>query len=280
MRVGIETDRGPWVRALVAAGYTVIAVNPLQAARYRERLAVSGAKSDPADAHMLADMVRTDAHQLRPVAVDSAQAEAVKVVTRMHKTLIWERTRTTQRLRHALREYFPAAVEAFEDLDAADTLELLAKAPDPATAARLSLARSARPSSGPGAATSRQGRRDPGRAAGSAPGPARGGDGRLRGLGAGPGRPPGHPQRAGQAMEGQVEAHFGQHPDAEIIQSQPGLGPSSAPGCSPSSGTPPAGTPRPRPARTTPRPARSPAPRAGRRSSPPGSCTTTGSSTP
>lgn len=49
----------------------------------------------------------------------------------MHKTPIWERTRTTQRLRHALREYFPAALQAFEDLDAADTLELLAKAPDP-----------------------------------------------------------------------------------------------------------------------------------------------------
>jgi transposase len=62
--IGIETDRGPWVAALIAAGYTVFAVNPLQAARYRERLGVSGAKSDAADAHMLADMVRTDAHQL------------------------------------------------------------------------------------------------------------------------------------------------------------------------------------------------------------------------
>ena len=53
--IGIETDRGPWVQALIAAGYTVYAVNPLQASRYRERLAVSGAKSDAADAHMLAD---------------------------------------------------------------------------------------------------------------------------------------------------------------------------------------------------------------------------------
>src|SRR3954465_12335560 len=139
VKIGIETDRGPWVQALVAAGYTVYAVNPLQAARYRERLAVSGAKSDAADAHMLADMVRTDSHQLRPVAGDSADAEAVKGVTRMHKTLIWERTRAGQRLRHALREYFPAALAAFEDLDAADTLELLAKAPDPASAARLNI---------------------------------------------------------------------------------------------------------------------------------------------
>ena len=84
--VGIETDRGPWVAALVAAGYRVFAINPLQVARYRERHSVSGAKSDAADAHTLADMVRTDSHQLRPVAGDSDLAEAVKVVTRAHKT--------------------------------------------------------------------------------------------------------------------------------------------------------------------------------------------------
>ena len=69
--IGIETDRGPWVAALVAAGYTVYAVNPLQASRYRERHGVSGAKSDTGDAHMLTDMVRTDSHQLRAVAGDS-----------------------------------------------------------------------------------------------------------------------------------------------------------------------------------------------------------------
>ncbi|WP_410628517.1 IS110 family transposase, partial [Amycolatopsis sp. cmx-8-4] len=138
--VGIETDRGPWVRALVAAGYTVLAVNPLQAARFRDRLGVSGAKSDAGDAHVLADMVRTHSHELRPVAGDSPAVEAVKVVARTHKTLIWERTRHTQRLRHALRDYFPAALDAFTDLDAADTLELLGKAPTPARAARLTIA--------------------------------------------------------------------------------------------------------------------------------------------
>ena len=72
--VGIETDRGPWVAALVAAGYAVFPVNPLQASRYRERHSVSGAKSDGGDAHMLADMVRTDSHQLRPAAGDTLQA--------------------------------------------------------------------------------------------------------------------------------------------------------------------------------------------------------------
>ncbi len=137
--VGIETERGPWVQALIAAGYQVHAVNPLQAARYRERHRVSGAKSDTKDAHVLADMVRTDRHQLRQVAGDSAEAEAVKVLSRAHKTLIWERTRHLLRLRHALREFFPAALVAFDDLNAVDALELLATAPDPVAAAALSI---------------------------------------------------------------------------------------------------------------------------------------------
>lgn len=61
--------------ALVAAGYTVMAINPLQAAEFRRRLGVSGAKSDASDAHVLDDMVRTHSHQLRPVAGDSARAD-------------------------------------------------------------------------------------------------------------------------------------------------------------------------------------------------------------
>ena len=225
--VGIETDRGPRVAALIAAGYTVYAVNPLQAARYRERHGVSGAKSDAADAHILADMVRTDAHQLRAVAGDSPDAEAVKVVARAHKTLIWERTRHTQRLRHSLREYFPAALEAFEDLDAADTLELLGKAPDPTSAAKLTLNQFR-------AALKRARRR------GDIDAKAARIQAALRGLQLG--RPAvittayavttrsavvvlATLDEQVKILEKQVDAHFGRHPDAEIILSQPGLGP-------------------------------------------------------
>jgi len=89
VKIGIETDRGPWVAALVASGYQVYAINPLQSARARQGHAVSGAKSD---AHVLADLVRTHCHQLRTVAGDSEQAGAVKVLSRMHQTLIWDRT--------------------------------------------------------------------------------------------------------------------------------------------------------------------------------------------
>jgi transposase len=139
--VGIETDRGPWVTALVAAGYTVFAVNPRQVSRYRERHAMSGAKSDVGDAHALADMVRTDAHQLRAVAGDSTLVEGIKLVARAHQTLIWERHRHLMRLRATLRDFFPAALDAFDDLASADALELLERAPDQASAAKLSRTR-------------------------------------------------------------------------------------------------------------------------------------------
>ena len=69
--IGIETDRGLWVDALIAAGYQVFAINPLAAARYRDRHHVSGAKSDAGDAKLLADLVRTDRHNHRPIAGDS-----------------------------------------------------------------------------------------------------------------------------------------------------------------------------------------------------------------
>ena len=137
--VGIETDRGLWVAAMVAAGYQVYAINPKAAARYRDRHHVGGGKSDPADAKMLADLVRTDAHNHRMVAGDSPQVEGIKVLARTHQNMIWSRTREANRLRGSLREYYPAALVAFEDLDDRDSLAVLGRAPDPATGARLTL---------------------------------------------------------------------------------------------------------------------------------------------
>ena len=224
--VGIETDRGPWVAALAAAGYRVFAVNPLQAARFRDRHGVSGAKSDAGDAHALADMVRTDSHQLRAAAGDTPEAQAIKVLARAHKTMIWERTRAVQRLRHQLREYFPAALEAFDDLDAPDALELLARAPEPAIAAKLTRAQVS-------AALKRAGRRNVTDRATAILAALR-----SEQLG----QPPALTAAYAAAvrslvavivtlneqvklLQGQVEEDFGRHPDAEIILSQPGLGP-------------------------------------------------------
>ena len=135
--VGIETDRGLWVHALVAAGYQVYAINPLAVSRYRDRHHISGAKSDAGDAKVLADLVRTDRHNHRPVAGDSDLGAAVKVLARGHQNLIWVRNRHTNMLRSALREYYPAALEAFGDLDHADALAVLARAPTPVSGRSL-----------------------------------------------------------------------------------------------------------------------------------------------
>jgi hypothetical protein len=86
--VGIETDRGPWVQALLAAGYQVYAINPLSVARYRERHTTSGPRANPGDAKVLADLVRTDRQHHRPIAGDSQLAEAIKVLARAHQGLL------------------------------------------------------------------------------------------------------------------------------------------------------------------------------------------------
>ncbi|WP_255564688.1 transposase [Candidatus Mycobacterium methanotrophicum] len=148
------------------------------------------------------------------------------MVARVHKTLIWERTRHVLRLRHALREYFPAALEAFEDLDAADTLQLLTKAPGPASAAKLT---------GPQIRAALKGarRRDidtkTARIQDALRGRQLGRREAIAGAYAATTRSIvavlRTPNEQIEVLQGQAEAHSGRHPDAEIIMSQPGMGP-------------------------------------------------------
>ena len=225
VKIGIETERGPWVAALITAGYEVFAINSMSTARYRERHSTSGANSDAGDAHVLAEIVRLDRAHHRPVAGDSDDGEALKLVTRAHQSLIWDRTRHLLRLRSALREYFPAALLAFEDLDAPESLELLAAAADPDVAARLPEARIV-------AALRRAKRRKI--------------DQRVEDLQAVLRAPALRQSTAVQnafasivvaevrviiALVAEIDAlgvvvaeRFGRHPDAEIFTSQPGLG--------------------------------------------------------
>ncbi len=139
--VGIETDRGLLVTALLAAGYLVYAINPLAASRYRERHTTSRAKSDRGDARMLADLVRTDRQHHRRVALDSELLGGIKVLARSHQNLIRTRQRQLNALRSALREYYPGALAAFEDLGHPDATAVLAVAPDPERGRKLSQAR-------------------------------------------------------------------------------------------------------------------------------------------
>lgn len=110
--IGIETDRGLVVRALLAAGYQLYAINPLAASRYRDRHTTSRSKSDPGDAKMLAELVRTDRHNHRPLEPDSVAADALQLLSRTHHRLIWDRGRHVNQLRSLLREFYPAALVA------------------------------------------------------------------------------------------------------------------------------------------------------------------------
>jgi transposase len=224
--VGIETDRGTWVAALLAAGYQVYAVNPLSAARYRERHVTSGAKSDAGDAHVLAELVRTDRHHHRPIAGDSELAGAIKVLARAHQNLIWARGRQVNVLRSTLREFYPGALVAFESLTSGDALAVLQIAPTPAAGRALSRSKitSALRRGG------RQRRLEPTAAAVQAA---------LRAdqLAALPlvADAFGHTvlalvrvitelTRQIERLEGELSASFDRHPDAAILRSQPGLG--------------------------------------------------------
>jgi hypothetical protein len=225
--IGIETDRGPWVQALLAAGYLVYAINPLQSARYRERHSVSGAKSDPGDAHVLAELVRLDRAHHRPIAGDSVIAEHVKIVARAHQSMVWSRQRQTNSLRSMLREYYPGALAVFgADLAGRDALAVLALAPTPEQGARLSVHQV-------GAALRRAGRQRniTTRAADIVAGL------RTEQLAARPGVVSAYAAaaqallavitelaRQTHVLEGEVQAGFGRHPDVEIYRSQPGLG--------------------------------------------------------
>jgi transposase len=223
--VAIETDRGLLVAALRAAGHRVHAINPRAVSRYRDRHGVSGAKSDPADALLLAQIMRTDRDAHRPLPDDSEQAGAVRVLARAHQDAVHARQQTANRLRSLLREFFPAALQAFPDLTTRTALAVLAAAPTPTAAAALTRAgvtdllhgagRGTRPAEASRLVevfTVEQLHQPPqveqamGAAVAALVTTLRGADQAVRDL------------------EQALAPSFEQHPDAEIIDSLPGLG--------------------------------------------------------
>ncbi|KQV13478.1 MULTISPECIES: IS110 family transposase [unclassified Kitasatospora] len=139
--IAIETSRGLLVAVLRTGRRKVFAINPLAAARYRDRHAVSRKKSDPGDALVLANILRTDMHAHRPLPDDSDLARAVAVLARAQQDATWNRQQMANQLRSLLREYYPAALAAFEPwkngLCRPEAREILKIAPTPAKGARL-----------------------------------------------------------------------------------------------------------------------------------------------
>jgi transposase len=224
--VAIETAKGLLPAALRAAGYQLFPINPLAVSRYRDRYAVSRAKSDPGDALVLANILRTDRTAHRPLPEDSELAGSIRVLARAQQDAVWDRQQAANKLRSLLREYYPSLVATFEDLTSSDARATLGLAPTPAAVTTLSRARLR-------AALARAGRR-------------RNLDRQveriLAGLRVEQFRQPGlieqamgqtalaHLRALNAAVANVVELEralgeaFAQHPDAAIITSFPGLG--------------------------------------------------------
>lgn len=139
--VAIETSRGLLASVLRSGKRQVFAINPMAAARYRDRHSVSRKKSDPGDALVLANILRTDMHAHRPLPNDSDLGRAIAVLARAQQDSLWNRQQLSNQLRSLLREFYPSALAAFDPwrnaLCRPEAREILKAAPTPTRAARL-----------------------------------------------------------------------------------------------------------------------------------------------
>lgn len=127
--VAVETSFGMVVEQLLDSGVEVYPVNPMASKRYRERRHPSGTKTDRHDAWALADALRTDGHAWRALGLKDPLVEELRVLCRDEVALIGERTALINQLRQALREYYPTALEAFEEWTTAAAWAFLERFP-------------------------------------------------------------------------------------------------------------------------------------------------------
>ncbi|HEY5704872.1 MAG TPA: IS110 family transposase [Chthoniobacterales bacterium] len=111
----VETSQGVVVEHLLESGVTVYPVSPASAKGYRERKVPSGNKTDRVDAWSLADALRVDGHGWKALAKEDPLVAELRLLCRDEVALIEERTALINQLQSALHEYYPAALEAFDD---------------------------------------------------------------------------------------------------------------------------------------------------------------------
>jgi transposase len=135
--VAIERPDGRLVDALLEAGHPVVPVKPNAIKAWRDAEVLSGAKSDEADAEVIAEYLRLRAHKLRPAIPYSAETKALRTVVRSREDLVEMRVAATNQLAALLDAHWPGAKAVFADLESPIALEFLTRYPTPAAAARL-----------------------------------------------------------------------------------------------------------------------------------------------
>ena len=138
--IGLETPKNLVVSSLLDEGYTVYSLNPKSVDRYRDRYRVSGARparqalaggDDSFDAMVIANILRTDRHQFRPILPDSDLIRELKILTHDQQRLIRLKTKLVNQIKACLKDYYPIALQFFSDIDQEITIDFLLKYPKP-----------------------------------------------------------------------------------------------------------------------------------------------------
>jgi transposase len=137
LSIALERPSGLLVDTLVEAGYQVVPIHPNKLKASRPRYSAAGGKSDPGDAFILADLLRTDGHRLRPLRPLSDDTRALRTLVRGRDDLVVQRVALANQLRALLERVWPGAATIFAAIDSPIALAFLARYPTPQSAARL-----------------------------------------------------------------------------------------------------------------------------------------------
>ena len=141
LAIAVEQSRGALVYALMNyPGIVLYPVNPKSLARYRDTFSPGGAKDDPTDADLLADLLRTHRDRLRPWEPDEASVRTLRLLVEDRRSLVDQRTALTNRLQNRLKEYYPQALEWAGGLDTLQACDFLERWPELASVRAVTLA--------------------------------------------------------------------------------------------------------------------------------------------
>lgn len=135
--IAIERPSGLVVDVLVAAGHPVMPIHPNVVRACRPRYRAAGGKSDPGDAYMLADILRTDGHRFRPLMPASDDIKALRALVRGRDDLVAQRGALANQLRSTLESFWPGAAAIFAAIDSPIALAFVSRYPTPDSASRL-----------------------------------------------------------------------------------------------------------------------------------------------
>ncbi len=116
--VALELSKGPIVSALQKYDFFVIfPIDPTTLANYRKTFTPSGAKDDPTDAELALDLLLCHPDHFQALKPQSVEMRTLMTLVEQRRRLMNDRVRLTNRLRNALKQYYPQALEWFDRID-------------------------------------------------------------------------------------------------------------------------------------------------------------------